>query len=310
MPLGYKVKIKRMLELSGSRISVKGFVNYSFSLSLVVGFLVALLVRELFFPVWVVVFLAMYGLFHGFLALAVEKRTSSVEEVLPDALQLMAANNRAGYIPSKALLLSARPEFGALSEAIKKAGKDILTGEPLEGSLKKISKTIRSDILEKTIKLVIEGTRSGGHFAALLEENADDIRRVQTIRKEIKANVTIYIIFITFAGVLAAPVLYALAGFLIKTLGGISSSATLPDTSAISFIQIGGLGISPDFVFMFSMLAILITSVFGGLIIGMISSGKAKAGIRYVPIFVVLSIGVYFFATYMIDSLFSSFAFA
>ena len=64
---------------------------------------------------------------------------------------------------------------------------------------------IKSSDLERTIDLIIEGIRGGGQLVALLEENANDIRRRQAMKKEIKANTMMYAIFIAFAGCLGAP---------------------------------------------------------------------------------------------------------
>lgn len=309
MPQRYKTKIEHWIHYSGSRVSVKGFINYSIIISLLLGIITASFAFDMFLFVFIGVFLFVYGLFHGFLALAVEKRTTSVEKILPDALELMAANSRAGYIPSRALLLSARPEFGPLSDAIKRVGKEIITGDSLEDSLRKISKTIKSELLDRSMNLIIEGTKSGGQFATLLEENAEDIRRNQVIKKEVKANITIYIIFIGFAGVIAAPVLYALSGFLIANISGLTSSVTLPQTasSALSFIKLGGLELSQDFLYIFSLIAIFLTTSFGALIIGLIGTGKEKGGIKYVPIFVIIAMIIFFVSKIMISSIFSTF---
>ena len=147
MPERYKNKMESLLEYSGSNRRPERFITIAFLMSVVVGLIFGALSGGLFLIVFVLVFIGMFGLVHGFLILAVERRARFVESILPDALQLMAANSRAGYIPTKALMLSARKEFGPLSEAIKKAGKELMTGKNLDESLLSISKTIKSDIL-------------------------------------------------------------------------------------------------------------------------------------------------------------------
>lgn len=315
MPKKYHKKVEELLRFSGSRKTPKGFVNYVFSFSFAIGFIITYFIGMfytlsfiVFIFLWFVMFFVMFALFHGFLIIAIEQRTNFVENILPDALQLMAANSRAGYMPSRALMMSARPEFGPLSDSIKIAGKEEMMGTPLKDSLKYIYRDIKSETLERTIKMISEGIRSGGHFAALLEENANDIRRTQIIRKEMRANVLLYIIFIFFAGAICAPVLYSLSGFLIRSIGGFGNMVDIPDSSMsqVSFISFSGLDITPEFLFMFSLAAILITTVFSGFIIGLIGAGNEKAGIKYIPILVILSLLAFFLTGAGISTIFGS----
>jgi flagellar protein FlaJ len=305
---GYRRRIGEWIRYSGSKATTKGFANYAFAFSLCIGFFIGLFARQYFIIAFPAGFACMFLLMHGFLILAVERRTRFVENILPDALQLMAANSRAGYIPSRALLLSARKEFGPLADAIKNVGKDIATGESMEDSLERITKYIRSELLGRTVKLINEGIRSGGQFASLMEENADDIRRVQGIKNEMRANVMMYTIFIAFAGCVGAPVLYALSGFLIGTISDLGRSISIPASSSVKtpFMKFGGLDLSPEFLLLFSVFAMIITTVGGSIIVGLISSGKEKNGIKYIPIFVTLAFLIFFMAQMFVAGMFGT----
>ena len=184
------------------------------------------------------------------------------------------------------------------------AGKELMTGKTLEDSLKAITNTIKSQMLEKTVNLIAWGAKSGGQFAELLEQNAEDIRRMQAISKEVRANVTMYVIFIGFAGCVGAPVLYALSSFLTETIGRLGTVATLPETftSNTSFLRFSGVSISPEFLFVFSILAIFITTFFAGLILGSIASGSQRAGVKYIPFLMIVGYGTYFATKYFIEA--------
>jgi len=58
MPIGYKRSVKRLLELAGSKVSPKGFVNYTFSFSLALAFVIAFFIKIHFLFVWIVLFAA------------------------------------------------------------------------------------------------------------------------------------------------------------------------------------------------------------------------------------------------------------
>jgi pilus assembly protein TadC len=308
MPRRYRKRIEELLKFSGSRKTPQGFVNYAITLSIAVGFVIALLAMEYFLIIWVAVFAGMLILMHGFLILAVDRRTKFIEKILPDALQLMAANIKSGFIPSRAMLLSARKEFGPLSDAIKKSGKEMMTGKPLQESLEEIPKSMKSEALETTISLIVRGIRSGGQLVSLFEETALDMRRKESIRKEVKANIIMYGIFIAFAGAIGAPVLYALSSFLVTTITNMGAVTQIPQDFAttLPIIRFGSINISPDFLFWFSIAAILITTVFGGFIMGIIDSGREKAGIKYIPILLILAMVIFFSARIMIAGIFGT----
>jgi len=277
-------------------------------ISLIISAGVGFLFRSYMIYIVPGVFCMIFGVFNVMLILSVDRRGKFVDEILPDALMLLSANIRAGYIPSRALILSARKEFGPLSDAIKRAGKEIMTGASLDEGMREIPERIRSQDLARTIKLIIEGIRGGGHIVTLLEENAVDIRRRQAIRKEISANIMMYAIFIAFAGCLGAPGLYALSGYLTTTTSSLSPDVSMSSevTSKVSFIQMGGVEISEQFLFQFSIAAILITTIFGGLILGLINSGREKDGLKYAPILAIIALLVFFGATFLVNTMFST----
>jgi archaellum biogenesis protein FlaJ (TadC family) len=308
MPNAYRRKIESLIKFSGSRNTPSSFFSKTLFMSLVFAVMVGVIFRESFFYAFTAGFLISFALFHGFLLLAVEKRTKFVERVLPDALQLMAANIKSGFIPSRAMLLSARKEFGPLSDSIKRSGKEMLTGKSLEESITGITKDIKSDILDVTTKLIIRGIRSGGQLVLLFEETAIDIRRRESIKKDVKANILMYSIFIGFAACAGAPALYALSGYLVNTIGGLGSMVNLPEqyTSQVSLLQFGSVPVSPEFLFMFSVAAIVITTFFGGLIIGIIDSGKERSGIKYIPLMMFAALVVFFVARFVVADMFGT----
>jgi len=308
MPRKYKNNLRLWLLYSGSKKTPEKFFNFAFFISLVFGLGLALVFRQYSVLPFLIGFLGFFALFHGFLILAMDKRTRFVEKILPDALQLIAANIKSGFIPSRAIILSARKEFGPLAEAIKRLGKETMTGKPLQKAMWELTRDIKSDILETTVKLMVRGIKAGGQLVSLFEETAIDIRRKESIRREVKANIMMYAIFIGFAGCVGAPVLYALSGFLVSTVSQLGTLAEIPETVSQQMPLSMGDMVSVDrgFLTLFSVAAIIITSVFGGLIIGLIGSGSERAGIKYVPILIVTSLAIYFVIGVVIQGMFSA----
>jgi len=308
VPRYYEEWVERQLYFSGSKRDAKKFIRTTLIISIVISIAAGAMFRRYMLYVSPVVFILMLGFFSLLLILSVDRRSRFVDEILPDALMLLSANIRAGYIPSRALILSARKEFGPLAEAIKRAGKEIMSGKSLDEGLREIPAAIKSDDLKRSIDLIIQGIRGGGQIVALLEENAKDIRRRQAIEKEIKANTMMYAIFIAFAGCLGAPGLYALSSYLTTTMSELGPDISMSGeiSSKVSFIQLKGAEISPDFLFQFCLAAILITTVFGGIILGLISTGREKEGLKYAPLLSIVAIFVFLGATFLINTMFAT----
>lgn len=300
--------IEQLLTYSGSRKGPASFVNRTFIVSLVAALGAGFVFFDSFLLAFPMAFVTVFSLLHGLLILAVDKRSRFVEQILPDALQLMAANIKSGFIPSRAMLLSARKEFGPLSDAIRRAGKEAMTGKSLQESLGEIPKTIKSDVLDTTMNLVMKGIKAGGQLVALFEETALDIRRRDSIKKEVKANILMYGIFIGFAGCAGAPVLYALSSYLVSTIGQLGAVAQIPEDfqSRLPMMKFGEVQVDDGFLFLFSIAAIVITTVFGGLIIGIIDSGRERGGIKYIPLMLAAALGVFFAARVIISMMFGT----
>jgi len=213
-------------------------------------------------------------------------------------LRLLSANIRSGLTIDKALLVSARPEFGPLERELKTASKETLSGMTIDNALFKIAYTFNSKILRRAIELLSEGINRGGNLPSLLENLGDDIRQMKVLKKEISALVTMYVIFIFFAAGIGAPLLYAVSGFLVQTLSkmgtGIENRQALGMLGGrlpVTAFQITE--IEPTFLDMYSLLAMMITSVFGGLLIGLVQEGSERGGLRFIPILFLLSLGIY-----------------
>jgi hypothetical protein len=52
--------------------------------------------------------------------------------------------------------------------------------------------------------------------------------------------------------------------------------------------------------------AIGVTSLFGGILMGLIQEGTEKAGLKYVPILFLISIGIFFVVRIIVASVFGS----
>lgn len=259
----------------------------------------------IFISAFILVLLVAYLL----LMLKADSRGSDAEKVLPDALQLMATNLRAGLTTDKAFLVSAREEFGVLNEEFKRVAKEIAAGKDLVDSLHDMSKRIKSDTISRTIDLITFGMTSGGELAPLLEESASSLRQQLLTRKQVHASVLMYTIFIFAAVGFIAPLLFGLStvltGIMTSTLGSVGEIPK--EVTASVPISVASVMIDINFIRGFAIVLLLLSGVLSSLVLGLINSGEEKDGLKYIPILVPLSIAMYFLTSFGVKFILSTF---
>lgn len=308
---------KNELVYAGIDLDEKNFVGFvfvfGFATAIAAGFGLTFFFSVNFFVGFVVGFILTIGGIYYLLNQAGDSKANFVEKILPDALQLIASNMKSGLTTEKALLVSARPEFGALETEFKEASKKMMAGERTETALKEMSLKIRSKVFEKTIWLITEGINSGGEMANLLLQLSADLREQNALQEEVKGNVSMYVILIFFASVVGAPLMFGISSFIVeimaKQAGSLSgvSAENLALVSSSAGIGVGsGISISADFIVMFSMITLFVISVFGSFTIGIINSRTEKGGIKYIPVMLIASYILYFVVLAILKSTFKS----
>ncbi|MHA1743027.1 MAG: type II secretion system F family protein, partial [Candidatus Heimdallarchaeota archaeon] len=205
----------------------------------------------------------------------------------------------------KALLFAARPEFGVLEKEIRLAASKAVAGEPIEDALIALSNRIKSRIVNRTFGLIVEGMKKGGEIASLLEQTADDIRDLKLLKKEIAAQVGMYSIFIFIAIAFAAPLLFAFSSYLVGTMSMIGSKLAVEETSqytAVGPLKLGVVKISPSFLRVYPLLMLSVSSIFGGLLLGLLREGREKAGIKFIPILMLINTSIFFIVRIILSS--------
>ena len=274
--------------------------------ALVVGALLLLFKKSV--VVSVVGFFVAFVLFFVFIRVkkSLDKAgmVNKMEEVFPDFLQLVAGNLRAGITIDKSILISARKEFSPLDREIMRVGKDITTGRATEVALSEMAERIGSDKIKKTIMLINSGLRSGGNLAILLERTASNMRERGFVEKRAASNVLMYEIFIFVAVAIGAPALFALSTILVQTMGGMMSStpeleATIANLNVpVSFSKIS---ISLNFIVYYSLGFIIAIGILSSLVIGLVSKGDEKYGLKYLIPILVMGVSIFLLIRYFLS---------
>jgi pilus assembly protein TadC len=325
VPGGYRKYLEKMLVYAGEKRSVNFWIGSSSILAFLV-FIIAVLSGSIFLPaqqavigdvvplgfpfMYVILALAVFMAVQFFVYVViyfkVVDRTKRVEESLPDALQLMSANLRAGMTPFQAMKLAARKEFGPLKEEIEYATAKALGTESFAGALLGMARRVKSPLLDRTMKLFTTSMKSGGHLAQLLEDLANDIAETRTLKKEFITNTRMYSMLIIFMVTIGAPLLFAVSIHFVKIISGMQAEAgTAQAGFELSFLA-GELVLSPEFLVVLAVITIIITAVLASMLMGVIAEGKSKYGLKYAPFVVTGALLAFAAAQYLIGALLQS----
>lgn len=254
-------------------------------------------------------FILLWVLFYMVFIVLIDRRTSSIERVLPDVLTIISQNMIAGMTLYNSLWTAARPEFGPLALELQSVAKETLGGESFEKSLTAMSNRIKSYKLSRSVKLMIQGMKSGGELPAVLQEIASDIRTEQALYKKMSSQTTSQVLFIVFALLVGAPLLFAASmqfvgifNNIYEKIGFDNSKTAAPMQNGM--IKLSKLPIGEDFFFNYAIITLAVMGILGSLIIGVIKTGKVSSGIPIIPILPTLSILIFYGLVTVLSSFF------
>ena len=277
----------------------------------VISYLIAVMLGVPEFIMVVVVavaFTAVWTLPFVILSMLINSRSEAVETVLPDVLSMIAQNMAAGMTSYNALWTAARPEFGPLAVEIQDVAKATLTGIPLTDALVGMTNHVKSTKLSRSVRLIIQGMKSGGDLPAVLQGISRDMRREYNLKKQMAAETNAHAIFILFALIVGAPLLFAVSIQFITIFSTMMSKLDVTELAKDTpqgMITLSPLAITPDFFQMYAIGILFISALFGALLVGMLRTGNPLSGVPNIPVFVVASVGIFMVLKYVLGSFFA-----
>jgi pilus assembly protein TadC len=227
-------------------------------------------------------------------------RADTVENCLPNALQLMASNVRAGMTPFQSMKFSARKEFGLLKDEIDRATTKALGTASFPDALLKITDRIKLPSLERAVRLFSRCIESGGPLAKAMEETARDISETRALKREFMTNTKTYVLLILFVIVIGSPLLLTISIQFTEKLADMRSSFEASEIEGMDMgMLIGGGAFTPEFLVNVSIVSLIITSLIAGILIGVIKEGQEIYGLKYAAFLVPLTLIVFYIMRYV-----------
>ena len=236
-------------------------------------------------------------------------RTKQMEDVLIEFLQFTSENLKGGMPFDRALWNSIKPRFKVLATEVRLAAKKSMTGKGVEEALLEFTDKYNSPTLKRAFSLIVEGMKGGSEIADVIDRVVDDLKTTRELKEEMAATALTYTIFISAIVMVVSPVLFALAKQLLIILNNLgerlgTSLANSPSTLPIKF---SGSAIGADDFTKFSYMSLGVIGLFASTIVSMIQYGNIKSGIKYIPLFMIVSIVIYALTSFMINKLFGGF---
>lgn len=233
---------------------------------------------------------------YGFYAAFEDRRVRALEERLPDFLRDVAASHKGGLTLMASVRVAARGDYGALSPYVQRMADQMTWNVSFEQSLQWLSEQMRTPLVARTVHLILEADRSGGGTADVLLAAARDARELKKMETDRRISLGLYtlVIHITFGVfLLVAAVLYhqfvpAIAEAGAASGGALDSASNVPNALTPGHIDLADYRA-------FYYVAALVQAVGGGLVAGLMTTGKARLGLQHAFIMTALAFLVFTF---------------
>ena len=184
----------------------------------------------------------------------------------------LVENVKSGTPISKSIINLRKRNYGPLSAHVEKLANQISLGIPLTIAFLTFAKETKSSVISRAVGLISEAEKAGGEIGTILESVASSVNQIEILRKERKSAVSNlvvqgYIIFFVFIIIML-----------------VLEFKILPMTAGLVDVQDLNIKISTITTESFSLpllAMILVQSFFAGLVIGKISEGSLKYGIKH-----------------------------
>ena len=197
------------------------------------------------------------------------------EELYTEFLFKLSELMRGGLDPIKAVKELSKTDLGVLTPHIRIASTSMTYGKSFEEAMKAMSKSLHSELITRYTMLVVQASYSGGAVADLILKASEDMRSIISIEREKEGNLHQYVMIFYFAQAIIIFIVYILTTSLLPFVAQIGA------TQMFGKSDIGDIDFARGFFHM-----IILNSIFGGLIIGKISEGEARYGLKHVVVLV------------------------
>ncbi|MGA2309692.1 MAG: type II secretion system F family protein [Candidatus Bathyarchaeia archaeon] len=195
------------------------------------------------------------------------KWRKAIDEHLPDLFRSIVQAQETGMTLPQAIEQASKRNYGPLTEELKKMTAQISWGMSFEESLLSLGKRVNTVLMQRTVPMIIEASRSGGRVEKVFDPMGKFIQTTLLLDKERRTQSRPYIaiIYVAFFVFLFTIVLLFRSFF--ANMQGLSMFATA--------------GMPPSTLERIFSHMTSIQAFFGGLVAGKMGDGTIGAGLKH-----------------------------
>lgn len=214
-----------------------------------------------------------------------ERRLRRHEQDFTDFLFELSELVRGGIDPIKSTITLSQGSLGSITKPVRVVSKQMEIGFTFEQAMRNLATSLKSPLIDKYVDLVIQASYSGGAVANLIQRASADMSTFLSIEKEKRAGLSQYTVVLYTGQVILISLCAILVVQFLPELSVISSVGSTSFTGSIlGQSDIASVPLERDLY-----LLVVINGFMGGLVIGKISEGKLKQGIKHSLVLVVIA---------------------
>ncbi|MEA1865942.1 MAG: type II secretion system F family protein [Euryarchaeota archaeon] len=201
-----------------------------------------------------------------------KRREVAYSEFLFKLSELM----RGGIDPIRGVIDLSTTDLGTITENVRGAASAMVLGHSFADAMNDMAFALKSNLITRYTALVVQAAYTGGAVADLLLRTSEDMRAVIGIEREKEGNLKQYIVIFYLAQGIIVMLTYILSASLLPLIQGIGMELLFGDSGVTEI----------DFERGFFHM-IMLNALLGGIIIGQITEGEMKHGLKHSVILII-----------------------
>jgi flagellar protein FlaJ len=275
-------------------------INFEFKKVHAIGLVVAaiIIILSLIFLGGTDMFYLLLGIsfviagFPFFVSLIMESNlTRQKDEMFLEFSRNLVENVKAGTPISKSIVNMKGKDYGGLTPYINKLANQISLGIPIKTAFETFARDARSRTISRAVNIISESEKAGGDIGDILESVVKSVTQIEKLKKERSAStyslvVQGYIIFFIFI-----VIMLVMQFNILPIASGLGSETSVSSTEISGFGTFGvGARATPEELARPFIWLLIVQGFFAGLVIGKLSEGKIRAGLKHSFILLVLAL--------------------
>jgi flagellar protein FlaJ len=272
----------------GYYIKITDLITYTTIMALILLFITTILfitinVNPLSVPI---ITLAPYVVVILYIVYKMQKREDNINEELPEYILQLSALLNVGLAIESALNELSKTQDGYLNNEIKRSLIEMSLGKSFDESFTDLINRCQSNNVKQVFQIIINTKQTGGNLSEILEEIAMDLKDMQMLQKESRANIIMSIMFLLIAAIIATPFAFGTINIYTIFLSNVGRTNSL-----IDYIPMASLGY------------IIIHSIMVSFLIGDLLYSNSKKSVLLMFIVIPSSLGVYYISQIVIRTI-------